>query len=135
MSVAAEVVAGGGVVWRRRKGKVRFLVVHRPEYDDWTFPKGKVDPGEKVSECALREVEEETGYRCELGDKIATIEYPDAKGRDKQVRYWLMQVVDGEFEPNDEVDEVRWLSPADAARLLTYERDVPVLDAALARLA
>lgn len=135
VTVAADVLAGGGVVWRRRKGEIRILVVHRPRYDDWTFPKGKVDDGEKISECALREVEEETGYRCELGEKIATMEYTDNKGRLKQVRYWLMEVVDGDFEPNDEVDEVRWSPPGEAARLLTYERDVPVLDAALARLA
>jgi len=130
VKTAVEIVAGGGVVWRRRGGKLRFLLVHRPRYDDWSFPKGKLDPGERVSQCALREVEEETGYRCKLGKKIATITYPTDRGRTKEVRYWLMRVLDGDFEPNDEVDEIRWASAEKAKQLLTYARDLPVLRAA-----
>jgi 8-oxo-dGTP diphosphatase len=122
----AEVKAAGGVV-RRDDGAI--AVVHRPRYDDWSFPKGKLDPGEGWEECALREVWEETGLRCELLDELTPTFYNDRKGRSKAVRYWLMQVSDeDEFDANDEVDELRWISPAEAAELLTYPHD-----AALAR--
>jgi 8-oxo-dGTP diphosphatase len=122
----AEVKAAGGVV-RRADGAI--AVVHRPRYDDWSFPKGKLDPGEGWEECALREVWEETGLRCELGEELTPTFYTDRKGRSKAVRYWLMRVNDaGEFDANDEVDVLRWLSPADAAEVLTYPHD-----AALAR--
>lgn len=115
--------AGGLVV---RDGDV--LLVHRPRYDDWTFPKGKAKPGESDEACALREVEEETGLRCRLLEEAGTTEYVDSKGRQKLVRWWLMQPVDGAFTPGDEVDDVRWTSPADAAGLLTYARDVSLLE-------
>ena len=118
--------AGGAVV--RDDGAV--LLVHRPGYDDWTLPKGKLDPGESFEQAALREVEEETGIRCRLGRELPSTEYLDGKGREKIVRYWLMAVEhDPGFEPNDEVDELRWLAPDDAAALLTYERDRDVLTA------
>ena len=102
-------------------------VVHRPKYDDWTFPKGKLDPGESFEEAALREVEEETGFTCELGDELASSSYHDRHGRPKLVRYWSMTPVSGEFTPNDEVDELRWLPPAEARELLTYDRDRELL--------
>ena len=108
------------------------LLVHRPRYDDWTFPKGKCDRGEADAACALREVEEETGFRCELGDELASTRYRDSRGRRKIVRYWRMQAFEGAFVPNREVDEVGWFSAADAARALSYERDAAVLRAALA---
>jgi 8-oxo-dGTP diphosphatase len=114
-----EVKAAGGVV--RRGGRI--AVVHRPRYDDWSLPKGKLDPGESFEEAALREVREETGLECELGDELSPTQYHDRKGRSKIVRYWLMEPVGGEFEPNDEVDELRWLSPDEAAELLTYPHD------------
>ena len=98
-------------------------VDNRPKYDDWTFPKGKLDPGEGFEEAALREVEEETGLRCELGDELDSTTYRDRRGREKLVRYWELTPVGGEFEPNDEVDELRWLTPAEARAILTYERD------------
>jgi 8-oxo-dGTP diphosphatase len=117
----AEVKAAGGVV-RRDDGAI--AVVHRPRYDDWSFPKGKLDPGESWEACALREVWEETGLRCELLDELSPTFYNDRKGRSKAVRYWLMEVTDaGELEVNDEVDELRWVTPADAAALLTYPHD------------
>ena len=114
-----EVLAAGGVI---RRGD-RVAVIHRPKYGDWTFPKGKLDAGESFEAAALREVEEETGLRCELGDELAATAYVDSKGRTKLVRYWEMTPVGGEFEPNDEVDELRWLPPREARELLTYDRD------------
>jgi 8-oxo-dGTP diphosphatase len=114
-----EVKAAGGVV--RRDGRI--AVVHRPRYDDWSLPKGKLDPGETWEEAALREVREETGLECSLGEELSSTRYRDRKGRSKLVRYWLMDPVGGEFEPNDETDELRWLTPAEAAALLTYPRD------------
>ncbi|HEV2723294.1 MAG TPA: NUDIX hydrolase [Thermoleophilaceae bacterium] len=117
------VEAAGGVVMRRAESGIEICVVHRPGYGDWTLPKGKLDPGESFEEAALREVEEETGLRCDLGPELQSTHYADGKGRHKIVRYWLMEVVGGEFEPNDEVDELRWMSVHEAVESLTYERD------------
>jgi 8-oxo-dGTP diphosphatase len=114
-----HVRAAGGVILHEG----RAAIVHRPKYDDWSLPKGKLDPGETWEEAALREVEEEIGVRCELGRELPPVFYTDNKGRDKVVRYWMMQPKDGEFEPNPEVDEVRWLVPSAAAELLTYPHD------------
>ena len=125
---ADRVEAAGGVVWRRRHGTVEVLLVHRPKYDDWSLPKGKLEPGETFEQAAEREVQEETGLRCRRGPELDESHYVDAKGRPKIVRYWMMQVVDGAFEHNDEVDAVRWLPTAEAAEELTYPRDRPVLD-------
>ena len=127
--LAPVIEAAGGVVWRRgSKGGLKVLLVHRERYDDWSFPKGKLDPGETHRHAALREVEEETGLRCKTGEELPETRYEDRKGRPKRVRYWTMQVVDGSFTPNAEVDEVRWLSLAEARDLLTYAHDVEVLD-------
>ena len=123
MALTEFVRAAGGVVVRGDE----VLLVHRPKYDDWSFPKGKVEPGETDQECALREVAEETGLRCELGRELASTSYVDGKGRPKRVRYWAMVPVAGEFLPHAEVDEVRWLDPARAAATLTWERDLTVL--------
>jgi 8-oxo-dGTP diphosphatase len=115
----AEVLAAGGLV--RRGGEI--VVVHRPKYDDWSLPKGKLDEGEDFEEAALREVWEETGLRCALGREIGDATYTDSKDRSKLVRYFEMSPEEGEFTPNDEVDELRWLSIADACDLLSYEFD------------
>ena len=122
--------AGGGIVWRSGPtGEAQVVVVHRPRYDDWSLPKGKRDPGETDDECALREVEEETGFRCALGPELVSSVYVDRKGRPKEVRWWVMTVVDGSFLPSEEVDELRWATVADARWLLSYDRDRDVLDA------
>ena len=124
--------AAGGIVWRTSpSGEAELLVVHRPKYDDWTFPKGKNEPDEDDDVCALREVAEETGYRCTLGPELASTSYVDRKGRPKTVRYWVMTVEDGEFAPTEEVDELRWVTPSQATWLLSYDRDRDVLDAFL----
>jgi len=118
--VTETVRAAGGVV--ERNGAL--LLVHRPRYDDWTFPKGKADEGETDEDCALREVREETGLRCELEDELPTTHYIDSRGRPKRVRWWRMRALsDDGFTPNEEVDELRWLDRDDAVALLTYERD------------
>jgi len=122
--------AAGGVVWRRdRTGALEVLVVHRPRYDDWTLPKGKLLDGERDEEAALREVEEETGLRCELGPELPSSAYRDGQGRPKVVRFWAMRPLDGAFRPHDEVDEIRWLALPEAADALTHEGERAVLAA------
>jgi 8-oxo-dGTP pyrophosphatase MutT (NUDIX family) len=121
--------AAGGVVIRQGNEGTEVLLVHRPKYGDWTFPKGKALPGESDEDCALREVEEETGLRCALDTELPGTAYADSHGRPKVVRYWLMRPLAGAFEPHEEIDEVRWLPPAAAADALSYERDREVLQA------
>jgi 8-oxo-dGTP pyrophosphatase MutT (NUDIX family) len=116
--------AGGGVLHRTRDdGTVEVLVIHRPRYDDWTLPKGKLEPGESVEEGALREVSEETGFNGEIERRIGETSYKDRRGRPKRVTYFAMRPVSGEFEPNDEVDEVRWMPVDEANELLSYDHD------------
>ena len=110
-------------------GALEVLLVHRPRYDDWTLPKGKLHRGESHEEGALREVEEETGLRCELGRELPSSHYRDQKGRAKVVRYWTMRPLDGAFQPDEEVDDARWLPLADADAELTYDRDREILHA------
>jgi 8-oxo-dGTP pyrophosphatase MutT (NUDIX family) len=125
--VSAGVEAAGGVVL---DGEGRVALVHRPRYDDWSLPKGKLDPGESFEEAALREVEEETGMRCRLGAELEPVRYQDNKGRPKLVRYWRMEVEhDPGFVPNDEVDKLRWVPPREAAALLTYPHDAELVRA------
>jgi len=112
--------AAGGVVIR--DGAV--VLVHRPKYDDWTFPKGTAEEGESDEECALREVHEETGIRCALAEELGATEYVDGRGRPKRVRWWRMEpLLDEGFTADYEVDEIRWVDSATAAELLTYDRD------------
>jgi 8-oxo-dGTP diphosphatase len=124
--------AAGGIVVRRDADGRRFVaVVHRPRYDDWTFPKGKLQAGETDEQTALREVLEETGLACRLGRGLGTVEYRDSEGRPKVVRYWVMTTDGGSFTPTEEVDEFRWLPPADLVEILSYEHDRRLLEAYL----
>jgi 8-oxo-dGTP pyrophosphatase MutT (NUDIX family) len=128
--VTEQVRAAGGLVRRRHEdGTDQILLVHRPRYDDWSFPKGKLEPGESDEEAAIREVEEETGLQCRLDREVATTQYRDARGRQKTVRYWLMTPIGGRLEAANEVDEVRFVTLAEARELLTYERDSGLLTA------
>ncbi|MFY0407305.1 NUDIX hydrolase [Solicola sp. PLA-1-18] len=129
--------AAGAVVWRREPGtakadhRVEVLVIHRPKYDDWSLPKGKVDPGEVLPGTAVREVEEETGLRVRLGVRLNGTTYTLRTGGTKQVHWWTARPVGGidpvDYEPNHEVDEVRWATLDVAAALMTWDRDRDVL--------
>lgn len=129
--------AAGGVVWRKRPGprrpepRIEVLVVHRPSYDDWTFPKGKSDPGETLQETAVREIAEEAGVVVRLGHPLHTITYPISGGT-KQVSYWSARLVGTDdatpFTPNKEVDEIRWIGLREARDLLTYVHDIDLLE-------
>jgi 8-oxo-dGTP pyrophosphatase MutT (NUDIX family) len=120
----AEVRAAGGVVWRRAGPRVEVLVVHRPRYDDWSLPKGKLEAGESFEQAARREVAEEAGVAVELGDELPSARYLDRKGRPKLVRYWAMRAVgDVSWRPTAEVDDRRWVALDEAEALLTYAHD------------
>lgn len=127
-----EVRAAGGVMVRPGPDGLEVAVIHRPKYEDWSLPKGKLDGDESFEEAALREVEEETGMRSELGPELSSVHYRDRKGRTKLVRYWLMRAADGEFRPGPEVDELRWLDPDRAQQLLSYGHDANLVREALA---
>ncbi|HKB19861.1 MAG TPA: NUDIX hydrolase [Gaiellaceae bacterium] len=122
--------AAGGVVWRRGPNGLEVLLIHRPRYGDWSFPKGKaINEKESDEDTALREVEEEVGLRLEPGPELETTRYRDSKGRRKVVRYWAMELPYGEDAvAGDGVDEVRWVELDQAVHQLTWDRDVVVLD-------
>ncbi|WP_328413080.1 NUDIX hydrolase [Streptomyces violaceus] len=127
------VQAAGCVLWRRSPvtGELEVCLVHRPKYDDWSWPKGKLKRGEEALAGALREVAEETGCRAVPGAELPTQHYL-ANGRPKQVRYWAAEAMTCEFSPTDEVDRVLWLTPAAARARLTQPHDRPLVDALLA---
>ena len=120
--------AAGGIVCRPGENGVEVVLVHRPAYDDWSFPKGKLERGEDEEAAAVREVEEETGLRCRLERELATTRYRNALGRPKTVRYWLMTPVGGALAAANEVDDARFVPAVEALELLTYERDRALLD-------
>lgn len=125
---AAAVHAAGGVVWRPAAGGgVEVAVVHRPRYDDWSLPKGKRDAGEPMAAAAVREMAEETGQRVVLGPQLGRSDYQVADGP-KTVRYWAARALGGDFAPGEEVDELRWVPPEEAARLLSYAHEQAVLE-------
>lgn len=129
--------AGGAVLWRPGPDGPELALIHRPRYDDWSFPKGKTDAGEHIQHTAQREVFEETGYRMVLGRRLPTISY-QVNGAPKRVRYWAGRAVPeyaaggGRFTPNAEVDRLAWLTPAEARMRLTRALDATVLDAFMA---
>lgn len=128
----AEVVpAAGAVVWRRGAKGLEVALVHRVRYNDWSWPKGKLDPGESFAEAAVREVEEETGLVIRLGIPLPELACALRGGATKIVRYWAGHVIGGSGALEHEVDEVRWLSAPDAREKLSYERDRIPLDALL----
>jgi 8-oxo-dGTP diphosphatase len=122
------VLAAGAVLWRPNgePSSPEVAIIHRPRYDDWSLPKGKVDPGETEPVTAVREVQEETGYSSHLGRRLATVSYPVEQGI-KKVRYWAARRVDGQFAPNSEVDELKWMPVAEALKQLKYSHDRKVL--------
>ena len=130
-SESFDVRAAGGVIYRGELAEPEIVIVHRPRYDDWTFPKGKAEAGETDEQTAHREVLEETGFDCELGEELPSVTYRDHKDRSKIVRYWVMSVQSGGFEANDEVDVLQWVRPVEAGERLTYDHDVDVLSAFL----
>ncbi|MFF9487191.1 NUDIX hydrolase [Streptomyces sp. NPDC014676] len=124
------VQAAGCVLWRRSPvtGELELCLVHRPKYDDWSWPKGKLKPGEDPLAGALREVAEETGHTAVPAAELPSAHYL-ANGRPKRVRYWAAEAVSGAFTPNDEVDRILWLSADEARRHLTEARDRALVDA------
>jgi len=145
LSGTPEILAAGGLVWRDAvvpdgdgapQPTIEVVLIHRPRHDDWSFPKGKLDKGETSEQAAVREVEEETGLVCELGDEVDPVRYRDRHGRLKEVRYWVMHVAGlGTWQPGDEVDRRRWATVADADELLTYDHDRALLADLAASLA
>ena len=135
MRERAVVRAAGGVIVRQTGDREpEVLLIHRARHDDWTFPKGKLEPGESYQACALREVAEETGLRCLLGDELPQTSHVDRKGRLKIVRYFVMRPIAGEPEARYDVDLVRWLPVARALRLLSYAYDRALLRASSSAL-
>jgi 8-oxo-(d)GTP phosphatase len=124
----AVLAAAGAVLWRPNGDSAtpEVAIIHRPRYDDWSLPKGKVEPGETEPVTAVREVREETGYSSHLGRRLVAVSYPVEQGI-KKVRYWAARTVGGEFIPNAEVDELKWLPVADAMKQLVYPQDRKVL--------
>lgn len=128
----AQILAAGALCWRLHRGELEVLLIHRPRYDDWSWPKGKLDDGETLPECAVREVSEEIKLKIRLGVPLPVTRYGVRKnGREKpkEVWYWAARIMDGTPEPDgEETDEVRWTSVAQARRMLTNVTDCEPLD-------
>jgi 8-oxo-(d)GTP phosphatase len=128
-----EVFAAGAVCWRESGKDLLVAIIHRGRYQDWTFPKGKVDPGETLAEAAVREVREETGLKVKLGVPLTTVSYPLDKDKTKVVHYWATKVSDkalskSKFKPDEEVSEVLWLKTDEAFAKLSYQHDRDLLN-------
>jgi 8-oxo-(d)GTP phosphatase len=135
VSSVKPIQAAGGVVWRLASGNdgtnLEVAIIHRPRYDDWSIPKGKLAPGETLLEGALREVHEETGHRVQPGRPLGEIRYLKKSGggaREKVVHFWAMRATGGDFSPSQEVDELRWMSLDEARKLVTRATDREVLE-------
>ncbi|MEY4312179.1 MAG: hypothetical protein RLZZ571_949 [Actinomycetota bacterium] len=124
-----HIIAAGAVVTRDNSGEKEFLLIHRGYRDDWSFPKGKLDPGEHLVGAAIREVREETGFAIQLGIPLPTAHYTKNNAT-KDAYYWNAQLLGGEFVPNDEVDQIKWLPLKKAKDLLTYEHDKEMIEIA-----
>jgi 8-oxo-(d)GTP phosphatase len=127
-----DIYAAGAVCWREEKRDLLVALVHRVKYEDWTFPKGKVDPGETLAETAVREIKEETGLKIKLGVPLSTMTYAIDKSKTKVVHYWAARVsekavADSKFKPNDEISEVVWLTVEKAFSRLSYQQDRDLL--------
>ena len=128
-----EILAAGGVLWRAAPsgGGLEIAVIHRPKYDDWSLPKGKVDPGETLLQAAVREVLEETGHHVVVGMHLGMVSYLKANRagayRDKVVHYWTMREAGGRFVAGDEVDDLRWVTTGAAQRLVSYAMDLEIV--------
>jgi 8-oxo-dGTP pyrophosphatase MutT (NUDIX family) len=128
--------AAGGAIWRRAAdGSLEVALIHRPRYDDWSLPKGKVDPGETDEQAALREVREEASVEARMGPELPSTTYLDRSGKQKRVRYWAMTVAAGTLAADNEVDEAVWVRLDEARGRLSYPRDLVVLDALVATTA
>lgn len=129
--VKANIFAAGAVLWRKSPGnpyEIEIALIHRPKYDDWSFPKGKLDPGETAITAAVREIHEETGITAQLGRHLSGVTYPiPGHRRLKRVEYWAAEAVSGQFTPNDEVDEMLWLPPDEVPDQLSYPMDRTIL--------
>lgn len=130
-TIRTNVFAAGVVLWRKAPGnpyEIEIALIHRPKYDDWSFPKGKLDPGETPAVAAVREAQEETGFHVHLGRHVTRIAYPVPGHRKrKRVDYWAAEARSGRFVPNDEVDELRWLPPEEVPDALSYPMDHKVV--------
>lgn len=130
---SAAVRAAGVVLWRAAPAGVEIALIHRPRYDDWSLPKGKLKRGEDFAAAAVRETREETGLACDLGPPLPSTHYL-VDGRPKEVRYWAAQAHAGDFVVNPEVDAMVWLPPATARDRLTHPHDRPLVTALLSAL-
>lgn len=128
-----KIIAAGAVIYKKEQ-EYLFAIIHRPHHDDWSFPKGKVDLGESVEAAAKREILEETGLNVHFEKSLKSQEY-EVKGKDKIVHYWLAKnLIEVNFEPNDEVDELKWLNKTEANKILSYEADRFLLEDACKEL-
>ena len=125
--MSATIQAAGAVVWRNNKDKTEVAIIHRPKYDDWSFPKGKVEINESLIACAHREVLEETNIQTEFGPYLGDVEYLTQDGK-KQVSFWAAKAIDQKaFTSNSEVDELKWVEVKKVKELLTLETDKKIL--------
>jgi 8-oxo-dGTP diphosphatase len=119
--------AAGALLWRETSElKIEIALIHRPRYDDWSLPKGKIEEGESSLRCAFREVIEETGITPQFGRELGSVEYKEPAGL-KRVKYWAAKALTDEFLPNEEVDEIKWLNPEDALARATHESDKTII--------
>lgn len=129
-----KVLAAGAILWRKEKGELKVLMIHRTRYNDWSWPKGKLDKDEQVAAAAVREIKEETGLKVHLGTKLYIAEYKLDNGNKKIVHYWSAKVTDAalkkqNFVPDEEVGSFEWLSVKEAKKRMTYAHDIHPLNA------